>query len=189
MATREAPTKLTLGPDDHGRPVSADEFAEADYLEPWKYEREDGRLVVMPPDGKDHVVASSPWWDDLFAYKRAHPDRVWQVVPNAWIRVSDGTDRIGDIGVYLVETEIPAMMFEVVSPGKESRERDYVKKRAEYHKLGIKEYVISDRFEKSVTILTHHPDGYREVVLTAADTFTSPLLPGLAIPLAGVLGR
>ena len=51
MATQS--TRLVLGPDDHGRPVSAEEFADAHYLEPWKYERVAGRLVVMPPDGKD----------------------------------------------------------------------------------------------------------------------------------------
>jgi len=193
MSTSEAPPRLTLGPDDHGRPVSADEFADADYAAPWKYEREDGRLVVMPPDGKDHIVTSSPWLDRLIVYKLNHPEVVWQVVPNAWIRVSDGTDRIGDLGVYLVETEIPdrppAMMFEVVSPGKVSRERDYIKKRAEYHKLGVREYVIVDRFQETVTVLTYAVEGYQERVLTAADTYTSPLLPGLAVPLAEVLGR
>ena len=48
---------MATGPDDPparpGRPrpaLSAEEFAEAVYDEPWKYERVDGRLVVMFPD-------------------------------------------------------------------------------------------------------------------------------------------
>jgi len=48
-------------------------------------------------------------------------------------------------------------MFEIVSPGSLSRKRDYVKKRAEYHKLGILEYVIVDRFTQGVTVLTYWP--------------------------------
>ena len=78
------------------------------------------------------------------------------------------------------------MMFEIVSPGRTSRNRDYVKKRSEYEQLGVKEYIIVDRFKKQVTVHTRTPGGYQEQVLTSADTYTSPLLPGLAVPLAKV---
>jgi Uma2 family endonuclease len=186
--------RLTLGPADAGRPVSAEEFAEAEYEEPWKYEREDGRLVVMAPDGGDHVETSSPWLERLIVYKVGHPEIVDLIVPNAWVRVDDGTDRIGDIGVYLagersglkIPDRVPEMMFEIVSPGRESRERDYVEKRADYHKLEILEYVIVDRFKQTITGLTRAENEYQERVLTAADAYMTPLLPGLAIPLAEV---
>ena len=38
MARHEPETEvcLTLGPDDEGRLLSADEFADAIYLEPWR---------------------------------------------------------------------------------------------------------------------------------------------------------
>src|SRR3954471_19986472 len=104
MATQE-PTveaQLVLGPDDHGRAISADEFAEAEFQEPWNYERVDGRLVVMAPDGQRHIDGASPWWRRLFAYLLAHPEIVEEVVPNAWVRVDGGTDRIGDIGISLM---------------------------------------------------------------------------------------
>ena len=115
--------------------------------------------------------------------------------PSAWVRVPGGTDRIGDIGVYLVADRptpkipdrVPELMFEIVSPGREDRDRDYVEKRADYHRVGVREYVIIDRFEKQVTVLTYTPEGYEEHVLTPGDTYTSPLLPGLEIPLAEVL--
>ena len=61
-----------------------------------------------------------------------------------------------------------------------------MRKRADYHKLGIREYVIIDRFAQTVTVLTYAPDGYEEQILTTDDVYTSPLLPGLAIPLADV---
>jgi Uma2 family endonuclease len=196
MATDEirSRSQLELGPDDAGRVVSAEEFADAVYKEPWRYERERGRLVVMPPDGEDHVGAAVPWLDALFGYRINHRKIVQRVVPNSWVRVDGGTDRIGDIGVFLagetgakkIPDRAPELMFEIVSPTRTSRNRDYVKKRSDYERFGVKEYVIVDRFKKQVTVFTVGTEGYRKRVLTEADTYTSPLLPGLAIPLAEV---
>jgi Uma2 family endonuclease len=186
---------LQLGPHDHGRVVTAQEFAEAEYAEPWKYEREQGRLVVMPPDGPGHDRSSEPIRDLLGAYRLAHPNLVDEVVSEVWVRVDGGTDRIGDIGVFLAgpraalnrPDRVPELMYEVVSPDRESRERDYVTKRKEYHQLGVLEYVIIDRLRHRVTVYSAGRRGYRKRVLRPAEVYTSPLLPGLAIPLVGVL--
>jgi Uma2 family endonuclease len=197
MATHEirSDSQLEFGPDDAGRLVSAEEFADASYQGPWRYERVRGRLVVMAPDGGDHVETTAPWLERLIVYRVNHREVVHLVVPNAWIRVDDGTDRIGDIGVYLsgdpsakkIPDRIPDLMFEIVSPGRESHDRDYVVKRSEYEQFGVKEYVVVDRFTKQVTVFMLTPDGYRAQVLATADTYTSPLLPGLAVALAEVL--
>ena len=186
---------LKLGPQDHGRPVSAEEFAEAEYEEPWKYEREQGRLIVMPPDGSGHDRGSEPVRDYLGAYRLARPDLVEEVVSEAWVRVDGGTDRIGDIGVFLNgprsainrPDRVPELMYEIVSPDRKSRDRDYVKKRKEYERLGVLEYVVVDRTRHRATVWSTGPRGYRKHVLRPGDTHTSPLLPGLAIPLAGIL--
>lgn len=195
MATHEPEVEpfLTLGPDD-GRLVSADEFASAEFLEPWNYEREEGRLVVIPPDGERHIESSEPWWERIVVYHVQHRDVVQHVVPNSWVRVDGGTDRIGDIGIYLVPAgpvppipdRVPELMFEVVTPDKKSRERDYVKKRAEYHRLGVRKYVIVDRQTRRVTVLTHAAEGSQEQVLGLSDTYRTLLLPGLEVPLAEV---
>jgi Uma2 family endonuclease len=196
MSTHEPEVEplLTLGPEDDGRFVSAGEFASAEFVEPWKYEREGGRLVVMSPDGQKHHDSSRPWRMKLHAHWLDHPEQVEDVVIGSWVRPDAGTDRVGDIGIYLVTEgpvapipdRIPDLMFEVVSPGKKSRERDYIKKRAEYHRLGVREYVIVDRKARRVTVLTHAADGYEEQVLRAPDVYRTPLLPGLEIPLADV---
>jgi Uma2 family endonuclease len=186
---------LQLGPHDHGRPLTAEEFAEADYAEPWKYEREQGSLIVMPLDGPGHDDSSKPVRDSLGAYRMAHPDIVEKVVSEAWVRVDGGTDRIGDIGVFLAGSRsainrpdrVPELMFEIVSPDRESRERVYVKKRKEYDRLGVLEYVLIDRMRHRATVWTAGPRGYRKRVSRPGEVYTSPLLPGLAIPLAGIL--
>ena len=46
---------------------------------------------------------------------------------------------------------------------------------------------IIDRLRHRVTVYTASPRGYRKRVLRPGDAYTSPLLPGLAIPLEGVL--
>lgn len=188
-------TILRLGPDDRGRALTADEFAGADYLEPWKYEREQGRLIVMPPDGPGHDRSSEPVRDHLGADRLDHPEIVEAVISDAWVKVDDGTDRIGDIGVFLVgprssvarPARVPELMFEVVSPDRESRERDYVKKRGEYRRLGVLEYVVIDRMRHRATVYSAGPGRYRKRILRPGETYTSPLLPGLAIPLVGIL--
>lgn len=200
MATHEPEVddQLPLGLEDDGRLVTGEEFANAVYREPWRYERVAGRLVVMSPDGGSHVKSTKPWLRALFRYQDNHEHLVELVAPNAWIRIDGGTDRIGDIGIYLagessrleIPDRIPDLMFEIVSPGSDSRKRDYVEKRAEYHRLGIREYVVVDRFKKQVTIFTREGEtDERERVLAVADTYETALLPGLAIPLAEVFRR
>ena len=89
----------------------------------------------MPPDSPEHDLSSEPMRDYLGAYRLAHPELVEWVVSECWVRVDSGTDRIGDIGIFLVgdrsslarPERVPELIFEVVSPGRASRERDYVK--------------------------------------------------------------
>lgn len=186
---------LHLGAADAGRLVSQSEFAEAEFDEPWTYEREEGRLVVVSPCGEGHVSASEPWRDHLGMYKLQHPEVVQRVVSEAWMQVDGDTDRIGDIGVYLVPTgpvgpipdRVPELVFEFVSPGRVSRERDYVKKRKDYRRYGVREYVVIDRFTRRVTVYSFAGGRAGRRVLKPGDVYRSPLLPGLAIALDEVL--
>jgi Uma2 family endonuclease len=199
MATHEPTTdeRLHLGKLDDGRPTTSEEFANASYDEPWTYERVDGRLVVMSPEGTGHVIQSEPWIKRLHVYSFEHPDIVQAVVGQAWVHIDDGNTRIPDVAVYLggplealnIPDQVPDLIFEFVSPSKQDRRRDYVEKRADYQKIGVPEYVIVDRFDKNVTVLTLGEAGYEERVLTSAETYRSPLLPGFEVRLAEVLPR
>jgi len=181
-------TTLRLGKADHGRPVTAGEFAEAVFEEPWQYERVGGRLVVMFPDSEAHDDCTEPWLEHLIVYKLAHRDRVEKVVPEAWVRIDGQIDRIGDIGVYLRPPEgviaasrperVPELMIEVVSGSTADRRRDDVEKKADYQGVGVAEYVVVDRFVRRLTVFTIGPG---ERVLGAGDVYETPLLPGLRV--------
>jgi Uma2 family endonuclease len=199
MATTTEVTRasLCLGPGDQGRPLTDVEYASAEFEEPYRYELVDGKLSVMPPDSEEHDDVSEPWRDYLGAYRLAHSQLVEKVVSEAWTRVTSGKYRIADIAVYLVggrsaqsrPGRVPELVVEVISQGTTSYRRDSVEKRAEYHALGVLEYVLVDSLGGQVLVLTHALDGYQECELTSVDIYTTPLLPGLAIPLHQILPR
>jgi len=185
-------TILKLGPDDAGIKLTHEEFAQADYQAPFRYERVRGRLVVMPPPGEEHRLVSRPFRRELGGYWHSHRDVVEDVDVEGWVATSEDDDRIPDICVYLKSDtpperrpyRVPDLTFEFVSGSRADQERDYIAKRDEYHAIGIKEYVIVDRFKNQVLVLQWAQDDYEERVLQATDVYESPLLPGLAIPLA-----
>lgn len=186
---------LRLGAADAGRVVSSDEFAHAEFAEPYRYERVDGRLVVVAPAGEFHIAGTEPWRDYLGMYRLGNPEIVERVVSEAWMRVDDDNDRIGDIGVYLkreaqappIPDRVPDLVYEVVSPGRRAHERDYLRKRDAYRQIGVREYVVIDRAASKVTVFDWTKPAAAARTLSRADVYTSSLLPGLAIALGEVL--
>ena len=81
----------------------------------------------------------------------------------------------------------PDIVVEILSS---DRRRDLVRKRQVYAEAGVPEYWIFDPRADTATLLELRNGEYAErAVLTAADTVTTPLLPGLAIPLTDVFGH
>lgn len=197
MATKLETPPLRLGPDDAGRRVSAEEFRTADFEEGFTYERVRGRLVVMPPAGPDHRRVSRPFRRRLGGYWDSHPNLIDDVDVEGWVATSPDDDRIPDICVYLagescdeeIPDRVPELIFEFVSGNRVDQERDYVHKRAEYHAVGVKEYVIVDRFKRSALVLTWQPGDFAEQVLTPSDDYCTPLLPGLSVPMSEVFAE
>lgn len=182
-------TALKLGPDDAGLQLSAEEFAAAEYDPPFIYERVKGRLVVMSPAGPEHRGVSRPFRRQLGFYWGSNADLVDDVDVEGWVSTSDDDDRIPDICVYLagdssdekVPRRVPDLVFEFVSANRSDQERDYIDKRAEYHVIGVKEYVIVDRFKRAVLVLSWQKQDFAERWLESEDTYTTPLLPGLKV--------
>ncbi|HUG91907.1 MAG TPA: Uma2 family endonuclease [Planctomycetaceae bacterium] len=188
-------SKLYLTQADDGLELSREEFAEADHSERLRFERVNGRLQLMVPPGFDHHRSVKPFRNHLGAYELAHPEIVEDVFQEGWQVTDPETDRIPDIQVYLRSNPDPRpfpdrvadMIFESVSEDRRDRDRDYRDKRDEYEQIGVREYVIIDRFEHKLTVLRLKGRRYVETVLGPDDVYTSPLLPGLAVPLNGII--
>lgn len=183
-----------LGPDDAGVRLTAEEFARADYDPPFTYERMKGRLVVMSPAGHEHRQVSRPIRRELGLYWGLHRKLVDDVDMEGWVATSPDDDRVPDICVYLTgksstqhaPDRVPDLVFEFVSANRADQERDDIDKRAEYAGIGVREYVIVDRFKRAVLVLIWAADDFSERWLSEKDTYTSDLLPGLEVPIGEV---
>ena len=77
------------------------------------------------------------------------------------------------------------LVIEIISPGPANRERDLVKKRADYARAGVAEYWIVDPEERRVTVLCLKGKNYRvHGEFAPGSTATSVLLPEFAIDVA-----
>lgn len=82
------------------------------------------------------------------------------------------------------------LVVEVVSEGKENRDRDYIDKRAEYAAAGIAEYWIADPEQRTVTVLTLDGESYREhATFGVGETMDSVLLEGLTLEISEVFSK
>ena len=192
-------TRIQIGPDDHGRTMSLEEFREADEEAGYRYELARGGVleVIEFPQPPHHRVVSQ-LFQLAVIYCREHPRvidyfgggtevRAWQSGidlarhPDFGV-VFHGTtrDEVGDLKAGLVA--------EVVSPS--SKTRDYQDKRQDYLVYGIQEYWIVDPIQRQVTVLARQGDGadasWLETVCRDADVIESPALPGLRATVDGL---
>src|SRR5581483_1578671 len=67
-------TALVLGPADHGRPITREEFDAARGQEGYRYELIEGKVYVSPLPNLPHELIRKWIEEALRSYKRAHPD-------------------------------------------------------------------------------------------------------------------
>ncbi|WP_448600244.1 Uma2 family endonuclease [Thermoleptolyngbya sp.] len=87
-----------------------------------------------------------------------------------------------------LEMPPPLWVLEVVSPGKTNRDRDYVRKRAQYAAVGIPEYVIVDPEEQAVLVLRLEDGEYVETGRYSDEMRVAfPTFPALNLTAAQIL--
>lgn len=72
--TSSHPSQLTLTKADAGLKLTAEEFAEADFQKPYRYERANGKLVVMPAHDFWQHELRSLLLDHLVPFHLEHPE-------------------------------------------------------------------------------------------------------------------
>ena len=92
-------------------------------------------------------------------------------------------ERRGAIRAYWLDGP-PNIAIEILST---NRQRDLTRKCRLYAEAGVAEYWIFDPRRDTAAILELQGGQYQErAILTPDDTLTTPLLPGLSIPLSGL---
>ena len=156
-----------------------------------RYELIAGELFVSCAPGLPHQLALQRLQVAIVKYLETNPIGI--VAPGAGAVFSDYDAVIPDLAFVLNERwekivandrfiAAPNLVIEVVSPGKENRNRDFKAKRGLYAKYGVEEYWIVDRDNRSVTIFRLQDESLEETgTLHDGDQLTSTLLPGFSL--------
>jgi Uma2 family endonuclease len=196
MSVLETPITLKLAPELAGILLSPEEFdavEECDEL--YNYELVHGVLVVAPPPAVGERRPNDQLGYLLLSYKDHHPQgaALDLTLPEHLIRTPDSrrrADRVIWAGLGRIPNtrqDQPTIAIEFVSASKRDFQRDYIAKRDEYLRAGIREYWIIDRFRRRMTVIRGGDHPVTEIVITEKDTYTTPLLPGFELPLAQLL--
>jgi Uma2 family endonuclease len=193
-------TLMRLGPADHGRQVTDEDWEVAHLEEGYRYEVIDGKLLVSPTPDLPHNNVEE-WLADCWKeYARQHSEVVDYVTQSARIFIPRRprlTVPQPDLAAYanfpfatpraqrnwrLIN---PVFVAEVVSP--DTADKDLIRNVELYLLVAsVREYWILDERGGQVGLLVHHRRGSRwQRVLEVAEgeTYTSRHFPGLEVTL------
>ena len=178
-----------------GTRMSLDEFLALEETD-GRWELDDGELYIMSSGSADHQFLM--FWIRYylevylggFEMPPAEVHHEITTILSRELRRAPEPDLViilkgrADVFVAVHVEGVPDIVVEILSS---DRNHDLVFKRRIYAEAGVREYWICDPRNDTVTLLELRDGEYAErAVLSAGDTLTTPLLPGLAIPLADV---
>jgi Uma2 family endonuclease len=194
MATVTEKTMRVFGPEANGTLMTPREFDRAEFEEGWRYELIHGVLIVSPIPSEEEVDPNEELGRWLRNYREAHPQgsSLNKTLFERTVRTRTNrrrADRLiwAGLGRLPRRNELPTIVVEFVSPGKRDRRRDYEEKRDEYLGIGVREYWVIDRFQRTLTVFTRQGGKIRKRVVREKQTYTTDLLPGFELPLAKLL--
>lgn len=180
-----------------GTRLSVDEFLDLPETDDKPIlELDDGELIVMPRPRRPHQFLQHRLvrhFEDYLDGFEEPPADVWHEGV-AILSRERGRVLIPDLVVVLRSRShiivrgyvegAPDIVVEILST---NRNRDLVRKRQLYAEAGIPEYWILDQRNDTVRLLELRDGVYaKRALLDSTGTITTPLLPGLAIPLAEI---
>jgi Uma2 family endonuclease len=193
-------TALVLGPTDRGRPMTRHEFETARGQEGYYYELIDGKVYVSPAPNLPHDIILEWLLDILKDYSRAHPEILNYVSPKARAHVPGreaATSPEPDLAAYRDfprhlpireqswESVSPILVVEIVS--EDDPEKDLERNVELYVQVpSIREYwTIDPRADPDHPAMTVYRRRGRRwqnpIVVRPGETYTTKLLPGLAL--------
>ena len=165
-----------------------------------RYELVNGLLVEMPSESDlNNAIAIFL----LLTFSQFIPGRLLRRGTEIVVSGFRATSRLPDLmvlteesasalvgtprSIILPDMPPPALVVEVVSPGKENEDRDYRYKRSEYAARGIAEYWIVDPERDRIVLLTLVDGLYEEAVFRGSDRLISQMFPTLELTAKQVL--
>jgi Uma2 family endonuclease len=191
-------TVVKIGPADHGRRMTLEDFDEAEGQEGYLYELSRGIVTLTDVPRKRHLLLVSASRDQLQSYKALHPGRIQIIASGNECKMlvdEFDSERHPDVSVYLTpppEHEdrdfwrrwIPEIVIEVVS--RSSRKRDYHEKPEEYLRFGVKEYWIIDADERAMIVMRRSRGRWAKTTIRPPAIYRTKLLAGLEFSIEAV---
>lgn len=194
-------TMLRIGPRDHGRELTYEEFLAGDYEEGYRYELIQGELYVSPQPNPPHDVMLEHLTELLTVYKVKHRKIIKRLSAGARVFVPGQrktTCPEPDLALYNDERGnrnqkrwqefSPFIVIEVVS---DDPDKDYVRNVDLYQQVpSILEYwLFDDVAEEDGPIMRVYRRDSGNLPWTideydSAATYTTPLLPGFELPVS-----
>jgi Uma2 family endonuclease len=178
-------TAIRIGPADHGRAMTLEEFMDAETEEGYRFELSRGVLEVTFVPDDPHGVTVWKLILLLSDFHRTHPGVIHRAGGAGEFRLwlpAMISGRNPDVAVVLTNTprdrrgrRPPSLVMEVVSQGSEAHDRDYATKREEYLAFGIREYWIVDPVARVVIILVRDGQKAKSSILPRLEVETSEL--------------
>lgn len=167
----------------------------AGFPEGKRYEIIDGDLFVSKQPHWHHQFAAGQLARFLQEWSEANGNGVAVAAPGLIFADDDdvvpdvvwiSSDRleIADVGDGKFHAA-PDLAIEILSPGGKNQERDRETKRDLYARRGVREYWIVDWRTQQIEVYRRELATLRlAATLYASDTLDTPMLPGLALPVA-----
>ncbi len=184
-------TAILIGPGDVGRRMSLDEFDRAETVNGQVYELSRGVVTVVDVPGKPHADQVFAAHRQFHVYSASNPQHLYRVFGGSDCKTLDAgveSERHPDAAIYktppvdeenLWQTWIPDLVVEVVS--RSSIQRDYVEKREEYLRIGVREYWIINRERGEageMLVLRRVAARWVEQIVRPRELYRPALLPG-----------
>jgi len=193
---------IRIGPADHGRRMSLDDFDKAIGQPGYVYELYKGVIEVSDVPKLPHGKVVRALSKDLERYDDEHPGVIYHMAGGGDCKLLDAEDdseRHPDWSIYLRAEPpgdeqpwsvwVPEIVVEVVSES--SRERDYEQKPPQYLALGVMENWILDPIANTATFKTRWRGLWRDKVLRPGQRpgqrYATHLLPGLKLDVRKLL--
>lgn len=182
-----------IGPEHRGQRMPLEDFVRAEGRPGHLYELNRGVIIVVDGPDLNHGRIVYRLRQVIATYCMEHPEIVDYVAggSDAALRLpATQSERHPDVAIYLKPPSEPSQQPwdswtpEIVVEGifEGSVERDYVVKREEYLRAGVRIYWIIDRLSRAAVILKRRGDAWDERNIASGDGVTLPLLPGFELP-------
>jgi Uma2 family endonuclease len=188
-----------LGPGDHGREMSLDEFSAAPGQPGYQYELIDGKLYVSPEADFPQSFVDEWVGGKLFLYSLQHPEVMNYINGKARVYVPSRektTNPEPDRACYNIfpkhvpidqlrwQDLSPFLVVEVVS--EDDPDKDFVRNVKLYWQVpSIQEYWIFDTRnnpnEPTLFVYRRGAKRWKKLTIPYGHTYTTPLLPGFAL--------